>query len=470
MPELILIVVLILISGGSGYYAIQQRRKVSEQAVIIVENQTAFNELQQSLSMQAQKVTHLEQQLAHNEGKIEKLKTEKTQLEERLIILQRKVLDRHSITSDLRAEIESREQETQESRAFFSTVSNVTFDIVFVLDEDTTIISLNRSADILFSERHPIGEKLADVISAPDLIDIVDRAMTESESLEEQVQIDDQYYRARIQVMRYDEQHTFIGVALQDISQLVRLNRARRDLVGNISHELRTPISNIRLIIDGLFMEQDKPKRKASIESLRAIRRHVDTLELMSQELLDLSMIESGQAILKMVNIPLAGIVEEAVMRLEDQLEAKELTVVQHIPDKIEVLCDRDQTRRVLVNLIHNAIKWSPEKEAITVSATNGGEEVTIRIFDNGPGVPDSDVTRIFERFYQVDSARTSTARKGTGLGLAICKHIIHAHGGEIWAESNANGAGGRFIFTLLSAVPPSQPQEEPDSEELTSH
>jgi len=219
-------------------------------------------------------------------------------------------------------------------------------------------------------------------------------------------------------------------------------------------------------------MDQDKPKRKASIESLRAIRRHVDTLELMSQELLDLSMIESGQAILKMVNVPLAGIVEEAVMRLEDQLEAKDLTVVQHIPDKIEVLCDHDQTRRVLVNLIHNAIKWSPDKEAITVSATSSGEDVTIHVFDNGPGVPEADVTRIFERFYQVDTSRTGgAARKGTGLGLAICKHIIQAHGGQIWAESNEQGAGGRFIFTLLSALPSEQPEETKpeDSEELTS-
>jgi len=471
MPEL-LIVALILILAASGYYAIQLRRQVSEQAVRIAQKQSMCDELQQAQTQQTETIAQLEGQLGEKTQEIEKISAENTELDERLEKLRQKVMDRHSITSDLRAEIESREQETQESRAFFSTISNVTFDVVFVLDEDTTVISINRSADRLFSEKHPIGEKLANVIVAPDLIDVVDRAMTENESLEEQVQIEEQYYRARIQVMRYHDIHTFIGVALQDISQLVRLNRARRDLVGNISHELRTPISNIRLIIDGLFMDQDKPKRKASIESLRAIRRHVDTLELMSQELLDLSMIESGQAILKMVNVPLAGIVEEAVMRLEDQLEAKDLTVVQHIPDKIEVLCDHDQTRRVLVNLIHNAIKWSPDKEAITVSATSSGEDVTIHVFDNGPGVPEADVTRIFERFYQVDTSRTGgAARKGTGLGLAICKHIIQAHGGQIWAESNEQGAGGRFIFTLLSALPSEQPEETKpeDSEELTS-
>jgi len=451
MPD-ILIALLAASLSAVLMYTFQLRQKMQRQRAVLAEKETQIAAAQEQAATVETKLASLQQQLKERDARIEKLQQQIAEQDTRIERLRRNAEDRHSITANLRAQVDAHQRETRQSRAFYSTISNVTYDLVMVLDQDTTIIALNRSADILFTEDNPTGEKLATVLDAPDLIDIIERALNENEGLEEQVHVGEEYYRARTQVMRYDEEHVFIGVALQNITQLVKLNRARRDLVGNISHELRTPITNIRLVIDSLFLDADKPKRKASIESLKAIRRHIDTLELMSQELLDLSMIESGQAILKMVDVLLSEIVEEAVIRLEDQLEAKELHVVQHIPEKIHVLCDRDQARRVLVNLIHNATKWSPPNEAITVSATNGGEDVTISIFDNGPGVPESEVHRIFERFYQVDTARTNSQRKGTGLGLAICKHIIKAHGGDIWAESNDQGQGGRFFFTLLAA------------------
>jgi len=126
------------------------------------------------------------------------------------------------------------------------------------------------------------------------------------------------------------------------------------------------------------------------------------------------------------------------------------IQVVNTVPEHFLVLCDRDLIQRVLVNLIHNATKWSPQGETVTIYAENGGDEVTIRVFDNGPGVPPEQVDRIFERFYQVDAARSGG--EGTGLGLAICRHIVEAHGGKVWAEANTGNMGGRFFFTLLSA------------------
>jgi two-component system phosphate regulon sensor histidine kinase PhoR len=253
----------------------------------------------------------------------------------------------------------------------------------------------------------------------------------------------------RAQVIRR-EGNLFIGLALQDVSELVRLNRARRDMVANISHELRTPIANIRLIIDSLFHEDEKPKRKRSISSIQAIARETDSLLWIMQEMLDLSMIESGQAILRMVEVPLKSLVDEAIERLEDQSESKDLKIVHDVPGEIQVLCDPDQTRRVLVNLLHNAVKWSPQGETINVRAVNGGDEVIVSVVDHGPGVPDDQVERIFERFYQVDPSRSKQG--GTGLGLAICKHIVEAHDGRIWAEGNSQSPGGRFMFTLPSA------------------
>lgn len=360
------------------------------------------------------------------------------------------IQNRDEVIKKLRAQLKIIEHENVESKALFSTISDVAFDIVFLLDEELTIIAHNASADLLFDGKSPIGEKLDKMIDSPDLFSIIQYALHEEDNLEEQFIINDTYYRARTHVINYNVDQRFIGVAMQDITRLVQLNRARRDLVANISHELRTPITRIRLIIEGLFHEADKPKRKASIQSLKEIAMETDTLLWLAQELLDLSMIESGQAIMRLVKTPLKQVVDDAIERLIPHAENKELTIVSHVPDKYDILCDSDQLRRVLGNLIHNAIKWSPKEEAITITASEDDEEITISVFDNGPGVPDDLRERIFERFYQVDASRSG--HEGTGLGLAICKHIITAHGGRIWAEGNGQGKGGRFLFTVLKA------------------
>lgn len=360
------------------------------------------------------------------------------------------VQNRDEAIKKLRSELTIIKRESAESKALFSTISNVTFDIVFLLDKDCTIIMHNEAANILFDNKNPRGEKLATVIDSPELLNVVQYAQNEAESLEEQFIIGETYYRTKTQVMDYDDDHYFIGVALQDITRLVQLNRARRDLVANISHELRTPITRIRLIIESLFHEAEKPKRKASIESLKEIAVETDILLWLAQELLDLSMIESGQAIMRLVETSLKDVVDAAIERLEPQADTKNLTVVSHVPEKFDVLCDADQLKRVLGNLIHNAVKWSPKGEAITVTASESDEEITISVYDNGPGVPDDLRERIFERFYQVDASRSG--HEGTGLGLAICKHIVEAHGGKIWAEGNSQGKGGRFQFTVLKA------------------
>ncbi|PJF22117.1 MAG: hypothetical protein CUN56_07610 [Phototrophicales bacterium] len=331
-------------------------------------------------------------------------------------------------------------------------LANSAYDALIVVDDECRVIALNQAAQTLFPAEQPVNQKLIDLTHKTELSMMVDDALINQEvSFEEQMTIDDRHYRVRAQVYRLGEQ-VFVGLALHDITQLVKLNRARRDMVANISHELRTPIANIRLIIDGLFHEQDKPKRKDTISSLRAIAKETDNLLWLVQEMSDLSMIESGQSIVRLVEQPLEDIVEEAVERMAERSDAHDIQLVRHIPAKLMVLCDRDLIQRVFVNLIHNALKWSPRGDAVTISAVEQGDEVVITVLDNGPGVPPEAVDRIFERFYQVDASRSSG--EGSGLGLAICRHIVEAHGGRIWAESNANGGGGRFSFTLLS-VPP---------------
>jgi two-component system phosphate regulon sensor histidine kinase PhoR len=339
------------------------------------------------------------------------------------------------------------ERQFEYTKALLLTMSNCAYDALIVMDEQSQIIAINDRAEELFRRKRPIGETLLSVTGSEELASMVDDTLTNREEiLEEQVRIGDQMFRVRTQVIVRDG-NTFICLALEDVTELVRLNRARRDMVANISHELRTPIANIRLIIDGLFLESDKPKRKKSIDSLRAIGRETDALLWMAEELLDLSMIESGQAIMRMIEVPVRDMVEDAIERMVDQSDEKELEIVHDVPKKLVALADYDKIRRVLVNLIHNAIKWSPPGETISVKARREGDEVVISVFDNGPGVPDEFTGRIFERFYQVDSSRSMS--EGTGLGLAICKHIVEAHGGRIWAEGNSKQRGGRFFFTL---------------------
>lgn len=360
---------------------------------------------------------------------------------------------------DLLAEIAQLKQALKEEkaladyqRALLVTLANSAYEALIVTDSKQHVIAINDSAEALFKRKRPIGELLSAVTGSPEISLMVDNALTNFEDIfEEQVVIGDLIYRVRTQVIKRDG-NFFIGVALQDVTELVRLNRARRDMVANISHELRTPIANIRLIIDGLFLEQSRPGRKASINSLQAIARETDSLLWMAEELLDLSMIESGQAIMRMVPVSVVKMVEDAIERISDMSADKSLEIVHDISNKYMVLCDRDKIRRVLINLIHNAIKWSPPGETISLHAKvdDEKEEIVIEVLDSGPGVADDQVVRIFERFYQADSSRSVS--EGTGLGLAICKHIVDAHGGVIGAKGNSKRKGGRFYFSLPKA------------------
>jgi len=446
----------ILLIGGipivalAGYAIYRQITVVQAARQSAAQQKTQLEVLRNQLAAQHQQIEKTNEQMAKADALILRLRQTIAKSDSQYAALKEQHEAQRQTLKQLKEQIKASEIESAQSKALFSTVSNVAYDLVFVLDESGTIIAANNSASHLFGETNPIGEKFRDVLNAPELESLVRRAIDEEESLEEQFTLKRRYYRSRTQVIHYQPDQFFIGIAVQDITQLVRLNRARRDMVANISHELRTPIANIRMIIDGLFHERSRPKRKASIASLRAIARESETLEWTVQELLDLSMIESGQAIMKLIDEPLIEVVDEAVDRLEEKLNRKNLNVVRHIPGKMRVLCDREHIRRVVMNLISNAIKWSPEDDTITISAINGSEEVTVNVFDNGPGVPDDQRERIFERFYQVDTSRSRG--EGSGLGLAICKHIIEAHGGQIWAEGNSQGGGGRFMFTLLNA------------------
>lgn len=237
-------------------------------------------------------------------------------------------------------------------------------------------------------------------------------------------------------------------VVLQDVSELRHLRTVRRDFVANVSHELRTPLASIRLLVDTL---ENGALEDASVASsfVHRIGVEADHLVQMVTELLELSRIESGQ-----MNVPgrepvqIEELIGVALDRLAVVAQDKGISMGADIAvDLPLVSVDRSQVVQVLLNLLFNSIKFTPPSGSVRIRATLQEHMVAIEVADSGVGIAPEDLSRIFERFYKSDKAR-SRSGGGTGLGLPIARHIVEAHGGSIRAEST-EGLGSTFTFTL---------------------
>ncbi len=232
-------------------------------------------------------------------------------------------------------------------------------------------------------------------------------------------------------------------VLLQDLTRVRELETVRRDFVANVSHELRTPLATLKALVETL--------REGALEDPQAARRflermegELDRLDRIVGELLDLARIESGRMPMQMAQVTVAEVVGPPVEELRPLAERAGLRLtVSLAPDLPPILADVDGMRRVVANLVHNAIQFTPSGE-VTVQAERRGEEVVISVRDTGVGIAAEDLPRVFERFYKARGSRSG----GAGLGLAIAKHIVLAHGGRIWAES-VPGQGSTFSVAL---------------------
>ncbi len=224
---------------------------------------------------------------------------------------------------------------------------------------------------------------------------------------------------------------------LTDLTDVQRVDQVRRDFVSNVSHELRTPLASIRALAETMEGGVDAEEQP---EFLRRIRQQVERLTTLVNELLDLSRIESGAITLQPGNVDLEELVAEAASLLRARAEPLGVTIVDDgCAQTVEA--DRASLLRVVSNLLDNAIKFSPPGGTVRVSATDEGPLVALSVKDDGPGIKEQNLERVFERFYKGDSSR---AEPGVGLGLAIVKHLVRAHGGTATVESSP-GAGARF-------------------------
>ena len=251
----------------------------------------------------------------------------------------------------------------------------------------------------------------------------------------------------------------YFAIAVEDLTELRRLERVRRDFIANISHELRTPLASVRLLVETLeeAIDTDPEKAQTFVEK---IETEVQYLTDLVTELLELSRIESGNVPMAIEPVEAERLVREVMARMLPQAQRHRLDLHTEIEQgKTLVAADSKQIIRVLVNLVHNAIKYTPSGGTVIIGTALQAEGHAQSFFvrDTGVGIRPEDLPRIFERFYKVNRARSKTdfigpGGGGSGLGLAIARHVIEAHAGRITAESTP-GQGSTFTFTLPIVV-----------------
>jgi two-component system phosphate regulon sensor histidine kinase PhoR len=237
-------------------------------------------------------------------------------------------------------------------------------------------------------------------------------------------------------------------IVLQDITQLERLERIRRDFVANVSHELRTPITAIKGYVETL-LDGAKDDPTTLVKFLRIMERQVDRLQNIFSDLLTLSQLEArGESARADVILTEArSIVQAAMDSLQSKFDQKKAEAIIQASDSTPLYANPRLIQQALTNLIDNAVTYSGEQPRIVVAITTNASDVCFSVSDNGPGIPKMHLPRLFERFYRVDTGR-SRDTGGTGLGLAIVKHIAQVHGGSVSVES-ASGVGTVFQLCI---------------------
>jgi two-component system phosphate regulon sensor histidine kinase PhoR len=340
-------------------------------------------------------------------------------------------------------------------------------DGVIITDEQGHVVLANDAAMAMLAVRGAFeGEPFVAVGRDHELADLLADALAATDGLAERTIRHGRSGRViQAAAQGIDAADGRIGLlVLRDVTELRRLEGVRRDFVANVSHELRTPLTSIRALVETLESGAiDDPE--VSSEFLARIIAEVDRLALLVDELLDLARLESGRVQLALEEVDPRASIERVVRRMAPQIERAGLVVEYTIAAETpNIVADRARVDQVLLNLMHNAIKFTPTTGAVTILASQSGDDVEFRVTDTGVGVNPEDLPRLFERFYKADRARGS---QGTGLGLAIAKHVVQEHGGRIWAEPN-EPHGATFAFALPIAGPNTPVFADGDSSEST--
>jgi len=352
----------------------------------------------------------------------------------------------------LAAQREQQGQATAQVQAQQQAVFNSMVEGVLVLDGADRIQLVNQSLQRLFSLTGDVrGQTIIEAFRLPELAALV-RHLHKERTLEsctlELPGMEERWVEVNAAAVpdREGAQHGAILV-FHDLTRIKQLERTRQEFVANVSHELRTPLSLIKGFVETLLEGAKNDPEKAT-RFLQTIEKHADRLTFLIEDLLTISRLESGQIVMNLHAVDLHEETQRVLEDLRSRADEKSIRLDNSVPAGLTAQADADRLQQVLFNLVENAIKYGCNEGCMTVGgkeAADGKIELWVR--DDGPGIPAESRERVFERFYRVDRAR-SRETGGTGLGLSIVKHIVQAHGGEVWVKSDV-GTGTTFHFTL---------------------
>jgi len=341
-------------------------------------------------------------------------------------------------------------EELSAERGKLSAVVSTISDAILIVNSEGRVELINPAAETILNVNasESTGKSLAEVVRNHIIVNLWQKAQSTGEQQFTALETPTRLVLQAIASPMEDETGSRVLLILQDYTRMRRLETVRRDFVSNVSHELRTPLASLKALTETVQETalDDPPAAKRFLAQMSV---EIDNMTQLVQELLDLSKIESGRVPLERTYISPGEMIRPAAERMRIQAERSGLSLTVDCPEDLpSVHVDRGRMEQVLVNLIHNAIKFTPPGGSIQVRAWAQDKDVVLAIADTGTGIADEDLQRIFERFYKADRARSGG---GTGLGLSIARHLVESHGGRIWAESEV-GKGSTFFIAIPTA------------------
>jgi two-component system phosphate regulon sensor histidine kinase PhoR len=326
---------------------------------------------------------------------------------------------------------------------------------VIAVDSRSRVISLNRAASALLGldPAFVIQRRIIEVVENPDLQWFITRSLAASGPIEGEITLQGEkprFLQAHGTTLKDPHGKAFgVLIVVHDVTRLRQLEKARRDFVANVSHELKTPITSIKGFVETLLEGETISDPEHAGKFLHIIGRQADRLGAIIEDLLSLSRIEqeAEQGKIHLVGGRIRGILNAALQVCSTRAEEKQISVNLSCPEDLRARVNAPLLEQALVNLIDNAVKYSDPGSSVQVEAGQLNNQVVIKVTDQGVGIPKEHLSRLFERFYRVDASR-SRKMGGTGLGLAIVKHIAQAHGGKVDVTSTT-GQGSTFSIFL---------------------
>ncbi|MBI2843441.1 MAG: HAMP domain-containing protein [Armatimonadetes bacterium] len=348
-------------------------------------------------------------------------------------------------------QLEKMLSEMSEDNDRMETILTTMVDGIVVTDESGTITLFNKASEGIFQRRaeEVVGKSIAEADLHPELSKVVRETLQTQRLARKELRLPGP---DRVSLSAYsspvkDQSLNVRGavVVLHDLTEIRRHEKAQKEFVANVSHELRTPITAVLVTAEALLSgAKDDPKLLQRF--LGTLVSESERLSLLIDDLLEIAKREAGQRKIRKTEVAIRDVVERVFSLCKGAAQRNQITVTVDLPD-IVIFADEQQIEQVLANLLDNAIKYTPQGGLVTVTAVEEDESVSLSVSDTGIGIPQGEVSRVFERFYRVDKARSRQLR-GTGLGLSIVKDIVEAHGGTVTVQTML-GEGSTFTVTL---------------------